>query len=95
MNDKEKWKTVSVAKGIGRKKDRKYKADADAYYRLRQEGHQPPRVDGCAALEREASLDLEITMGKVWDAKDKGAAKEGWDMAYDIGMRGPQKGPVR
>jgi hypothetical protein len=95
MSDREKWASISITKGAGRKKDRKYKIDAEAYYRLRQEGHQPPQVEGSARLERDASLPFEITMGKVFDGKDKGAAQEGWDMSYDIGLRGPGNGPVR
>jgi hypothetical protein len=91
MNERDKWKTISIAKGVVRKRDAAYRRDADAYARLRKEGHQPRNIEGCATLEAEATMPMEIQMGKVFDKEDKGAAAEGWDMAYQIGLRGPQR----
>ena len=89
--EQEKWKTVGIARGIARKRDVAYKRDAEAYWRLRKEGHQPRNIDGCAALERDAHMPLEIEMGKCFDKKDRGAAQDGLDMAREIGLRGPAK----
>lgn len=46
-------------------KDKALSADRDAYRRLRQEGLQPPSVDGCAQLEKEAVTKDEIQTGAV------------------------------
>jgi hypothetical protein len=89
VSDKEKWRSIGISKGIARKRDAAWRRDADAYARLRRDGHQPPHVSGSATLEAEASMPMEIEMGKVFDKKDKDAAKEGWDMSYEIGLRGP------
>jgi hypothetical protein len=44
-------------------KDREWTRDMAAYRRLRQEGHQPPRIDGCAELEKAAENPWDIKVG--------------------------------
>jgi len=39
--------------------------DREAYRRLRQNGLQPPRIDGCAVLEKHARTKAEIETGSV------------------------------
>jgi len=39
--------------------------DREAYRRLRQNGLQPPRIDGCAVLEKHATTKTEIETGAV------------------------------
>ena len=39
--------------------------DAAAYRRLRKDGLQPERVDGCAALETKAESTVEIEHGRL------------------------------
>lgn len=41
-------------------RDRKLDADLDAYKRLRHDGIQPPRNEGCAALEARANHRWEV-----------------------------------
>lgn len=39
--------------------------DREAYRRLRQNGLQPPRIDGCAVLEKHATTKAEVETGAV------------------------------
>jgi hypothetical protein len=39
--------------------------DLPAYKRLRQQGLQPPRTQGCAELEQRAHMDREVEMGRI------------------------------
>jgi hypothetical protein len=39
--------------------------DMPAYKRLRADGLQPPRIDGCADLEKRATEPVEIETGRV------------------------------
>jgi hypothetical protein len=57
--------------------------DRDAYRRLRADGTQPPRIDGCAALERAAEHPLQIEMGYLGDAKK---FDEGERISKDLGV---------
>lgn len=54
--------------------------DMDAYKRLRRQGLQPPRIDGCDILEKQAVTKDEIQTGSVqpWvpEADRKKVAKE-------------------
>ncbi len=65
--DREKLLSIGIAK-YRKEADRRDKAlakDMDAYKRLRKQGMQPPRVDGCAKLESEAISPLEVQTGVV------------------------------
>lgn len=46
--------------------DRKqFEKDAAAYRRLRSDGLQPERVDGCAVLEAKAKSTVEVEHGRL------------------------------
>lgn len=45
-------------------KERKWEVDMRAYKNLRQDGLQPPRIDGSYVLERNAKNSREVTMGR-------------------------------
>jgi hypothetical protein len=61
----EDYKTVGVVKAPGRLSDAQFSKDRDAYQRLRKQGLQPPHIDGCAQLEKEAVTRDEIVTGVV------------------------------
>lgn len=56
-----------VAKGEGtlHERDRQFQRDREAYRRLRQNGLQPPRIDGCAVVEQYATTKEEVEHGAV------------------------------
>ncbi len=49
-------------------KDReaRWNKDMPAYRRLRDQGYQPPHIDGCHELERDASTKFEVENGKAF-----------------------------
>lgn len=60
------YKTVGVLKkSATTAKETQLDRDRAAYQRLRKQGLQPPRIDGCARLEKEAVTRDEIVMGAV------------------------------
>lgn len=68
ITDREKWLSVGVtgmASRIPDLRDKQLTKDRLAYQRLRKQGLQPPRVDGCAVLEQQAVTKDEIEMGTV------------------------------
>lgn len=52
-------------------RDKRWEKDMPAYKRLRQEGFQPPSIDGAAALERDASTKFEIESGRAYRGQEK------------------------
>lgn len=46
-------------------KERTLHRDRDAYKRLRQDGLQPPQIDGCAQLEQRATTATEVESGHL------------------------------
>jgi hypothetical protein len=52
-------------------RDKRWEKDMPAYKRLRQEGYQPPSIDGAAALERDASTKFEIESGRAYRGQEK------------------------
>ena len=46
-------------------REARWQKDMPAYKRLRQQGYQPPRIDGCAELETGATTEHEVVLGKV------------------------------
>jgi hypothetical protein len=46
-------------------RERDLRADLDAYKRLRNDGLQPPNIDGAADLERTATTRLQVEHPKV------------------------------
>lgn len=67
-------------------REKRWDKDMPAYKRFRQKGHQPPRIDGCDALEATAKSDIEIKSGGRLKYSDARVA-EGKEMAADI-MKG-------
>jgi hypothetical protein len=45
--------------------DAQWDKDMPAYKRMRMNGVQPPRIDDCAHLEREATSQFEVEMGRL------------------------------
>ena len=43
--------------------DKRWTTDMDAYKRLRRDGLQPPRIDGAADIEREATTVTQVEHG--------------------------------
>lgn len=54
-----------------------------AYKRLREDGLQPPRIDGSAILESQAEHHLQVEMGTLADAKK---IAQGERMSQDLGV---------
>lgn len=51
--------------------ERRWQRDMPAYKRLREDGLQPPRIDGCADLEVNASTRFEVESGRAYPGKEK------------------------
>jgi hypothetical protein len=47
--------------------ERKWDKDMPAYKRLVESGLQPPKIDGCYVIEREATHAKEIELGRKLD----------------------------
>jgi hypothetical protein len=45
--------------------EKQWERDLPAYYRLRQQGYQPPRTQGCAELEARAHMPREVEQGRI------------------------------
>ena len=45
--------------------ENQWERDLPAYARLRRQGYQPPRTQGCAELEARAHLPREIEKGRI------------------------------
>ena len=45
--------------------EQQWERDLPAYKRLRRQGYQPPRTQGCAELEARAHSDREIEKGRI------------------------------
>lgn len=56
---------VNHGEGSYHVRDRQLAKDRDAYKRLRQNGLQPPRIDGSAVVEQHASTEREVEQGAV------------------------------
>lgn len=64
--------------------DNRWHKDMPAYRRLRLDGTQPRRIDGCADLEREATDQFEIDLGLVVPKEHKEKVKEGLAIAQEM-----------
>lgn len=65
--DREKLLSIAIKKYSKEadKRDRELAGDLDAYKRLRRQGLQPPRIDGCKTLEAQAVTRDEIQTGAL------------------------------
>lgn len=50
-------------------KEQRWEKDMRAYKNLRQDGLQPPRIDGSYVMERSAKNAREVTMGRPMDTE--------------------------
>lgn len=56
--------------------DQRNDTDRAAYKRMRDNGLQPPRIDGCATLEAGATTEFEVASGQVFaEGPQKAAMK--------------------
>lgn len=68
-------KNLQIAPVLGNKarsdKDREARCEKDmpAYRRLRNQGYQPPHIDGSYALERDSTTKFEIESGKAYPGR--------------------------
>lgn len=56
-------------------REARWNRDMPAYKRLRDQGLQPPRIDGCADLERDSSTRFEIESGQAFPGREKQVAE--------------------
>lgn len=49
--------------------ENRWQKDMPAYKRLREDGLQPPQIDGCGQLEKHAELAKQVEMGTLADPK--------------------------
>lgn len=64
--------------------------DMAAYKRLRRQGIQPARIDGCAELESRAETRMEIEYGKVLP-NNVSTVRETIHRLEDMGLSSPLK----
>ncbi len=68
-------------------KDKQWDADMAAYRRLRKDGVQPRTIDGAAVIEKTATEEMEVKMGRTFDSKSKAARfQEGEDISREMGL---------
>lgn len=81
---REKLLSISFGKGIHPEtvRENQLSADLDAYARLKKNGTQPPKIDGCADLEKKASSIFEVTLGKT--AADKKSLQRARSVVRDM-----------
>lgn len=62
----------------------RWQRDMPAYQRLRHNGLQPPKIDGCYQLEQRAHSQMEIEMGHLIDPKIMPQVSEGMAIAKEL-----------
>ena len=68
-------------------KQAQWDRDMPAYKAMRQQGIQPPSVDGAADLQAQASDKCEIEMGKIIPFKDlRDRVTEGQTASKEMGL---------
>lgn len=63
----------------------RWERDMPAYHRLRMNGLQPPKIDGCADLEQRAGSQMEVEMGHLIDKKTLPKVAEGMAISRELG----------
>lgn len=67
--------------------ERRWEMDMPAYKRLRKNGVQPRSIDGAAVLERHATHEVEMDMGRVIPSKGlKDRIEEGNAISKELGL---------
>lgn len=64
--------------------DDRWHRDMPAYRRLRLDGTQPRKIDGCADLERDATDQFEIDLGLVVPKDQKERVREGLAITQEL-----------
>lgn len=77
--------TSSAGAATVNERERQWDKDMPAYKRLRHNGLQPRKIDGCAALESQATDKLEVQMGGLIPKEQMSRVKEGMSIAKDMG----------
>lgn len=57
--------TRGKAAQVINQREARWERDMPAYRRLRENGLQPPQIDGCHKLEAEAKVPEHVTMGRT------------------------------
>jgi hypothetical protein len=63
----------------------RWEKDMPAYQRLRWNGLQPPKIDGCAQLEQRANSQMEIEMGHLIAPEILPQVAEGMAISKEMG----------
>lgn len=63
--DREKWLSIGHVRSDALQREKTLDRDMSAYRRLRDQGLQPPTIDGCDRLEKEAVTRDEIVTGAI------------------------------
>jgi len=67
-------------------KDKAWDVDMAAYKRLRANGVQPRSIDGSASIEKTATDEMEIKLGRTFKQKNKVARfREGEEISRELG----------
>lgn len=64
--------------------EKRWDRDMPAYQRLRANGLQPPKIDGCHQLEQRAHSQMEVEMGHLIDPKILPQVAEGMAIAKEV-----------
>lgn len=67
-------------------KDRELSKDLDAYQRLRRQGLQPEKIDGCHQLEGTVESQLDLTLGRHVPRDEMDRVREGMALSKDLGL---------
>lgn len=84
---KAKLKTIQFGgpKSSQSQMESRWEKDMPAYYRLRRNGLQPSRIDGCAELETRATSQTEVEMGHLFDKQTLPKVEEGMAISRELG----------
>lgn len=76
--------SVTVRPSAQASMEGRWDRDMPAYSRLRMNGLQPPRIDGCAELEGRASTQQEVEMGRIFARAEMPKVAEGMELAREM-----------
>lgn len=77
--------SASAIEIVGR--DKRWDADMAAYRRLRKDGVQPRMIDGSAAIEKTATEEMEIKLGRTFTGKGLASRfREGEEISQEMGF---------
>ena len=68
-------------------REAQWNADMPAYKRLRSQGLQPDKIDGCAQLEKRATSQFEVERGHLYKSpKEAKEMEAGLRRVRDMGL---------